>query len=184
MYAFSRPLQGHYAGSLWIPWFSEPELELQLKKSSYRGFIYLLAHISFHHYITMTVLIYSAVGWSGCRLMLPVYGLRYAWKLMVASWRCFISHIRCALVQVQRLVITLSLLISILDHFFRLTFNLSSILFCFFYLFFINLFSVISRVLKTLHGSSDDIGWMQRAPEMAPVVDGSARFRELLQDIR
>ncbi|XP_009630670.1 uncharacterized protein [Nicotiana tomentosiformis] len=78
-------------------------------------------------------------------LMLPVYGLRYAWKLMVASWRCFISHIRCALVQVQ---------------------------------------SVISRVLKTLHGSSDDIGWMQRAPEMAPVVDGSARFRELLQDIR
>ncbi|XP_060213928.1 uncharacterized protein LOC132641068 isoform X1 [Lycium barbarum] len=44
--------------------------------------------------------------------------------------------------------------------------------------------SVIYRVRKTLRGSSDDIGWLQQAPEMAPVVDGSARFRELLQDIR
>ncbi|KAH0672524.1 hypothetical protein KY290_026616 [Solanum tuberosum] len=78
-------------------------------------------------------------------LMLPVYGLRFTWKLSLASWRCFISHIRCALVQVQ---------------------------------------SVISRVRTTLRGSSDDIGWLQQATEMAPVVDGSARFRELLQDIR
>ncbi|WMV29422.1 hypothetical protein MTR67_022807 [Solanum verrucosum] len=78
-------------------------------------------------------------------LMLPVYGLRFTWKLSLASWRCFISHIRCALVQVQ---------------------------------------SVISRVHTTLRGSSDDIGWLQQATEMAPVVDGSARFRELLQDIR
>ncbi|KAI3447017.1 hypothetical protein Pfo_003682 [Paulownia fortunei] len=44
--------------------------------------------------------------------------------------------------------------------------------------------SVVSRVLKTLHGSSDDIGWLQCAPGMAPVEDGSARFMELLQGIR
>ncbi|KAG8376054.1 hypothetical protein BUALT_Bualt09G0023700 [Buddleja alternifolia] len=44
--------------------------------------------------------------------------------------------------------------------------------------------SIASRVLTTLHGSSDDIGWLQCAPGMAPVEDGSARFKELLQDIR
>ncbi|KAK6145527.1 hypothetical protein DH2020_022347 [Rehmannia glutinosa] len=44
--------------------------------------------------------------------------------------------------------------------------------------------SVVSRVLKTLHGSSDDIGWLQSAPGMAPVKDGSARFLELLHSIR
>ncbi|XP_011078267.1 uncharacterized protein LOC105162061 isoform X1 [Sesamum indicum] len=44
--------------------------------------------------------------------------------------------------------------------------------------------SVVSRVLRTLHGSSDDIGWLQCAPGMAPVEDGSARFLELLQEIR
>ncbi|XP_057493992.1 uncharacterized protein LOC130779388 isoform X2 [Actinidia eriantha] len=44
--------------------------------------------------------------------------------------------------------------------------------------------SVISRVKKTLHGSSDDIGWLQHTPGMAPVEDGSARFLELLQYIR
>ncbi|XP_057806718.1 uncharacterized protein LOC131021510 isoform X2 [Salvia miltiorrhiza] len=44
--------------------------------------------------------------------------------------------------------------------------------------------SIVSRVLRTLHGSSDDIGWLQAAPEMAPVEDGSARFLELLQETR
>ncbi|KAK4432994.1 hypothetical protein Salat_1061600 [Sesamum alatum] len=44
--------------------------------------------------------------------------------------------------------------------------------------------SVVSRVVRTLHGSSDDIGWLQCAPDMAPVEDGSARFLELLQEIR
>lgn len=44
--------------------------------------------------------------------------------------------------------------------------------------------SLISRVQKTLRGSSDDIGWLQRAEDMPPVEDGTARFRELLQDIR
>ncbi|KAL0410619.1 UNVERIFIED_CONTAM: hypothetical protein Slati_3651600 [Sesamum latifolium] len=43
---------------------------------------------------------------------------------------------------------------------------------------------IISRVLRTLRGSSDDIGWLQRAPGMAPVRDGSAHFMELLQSIR
>ncbi|PIN09175.1 hypothetical protein CDL12_18243 [Handroanthus impetiginosus] len=44
--------------------------------------------------------------------------------------------------------------------------------------------SVVSRVLRTLHGSSDDIGWLQCVPGMPPVEDGSARFLELLQGIR
>ncbi|KAL3825186.1 hypothetical protein ACJIZ3_021215 [Penstemon smallii] len=44
--------------------------------------------------------------------------------------------------------------------------------------------STISRVHRTLRGSSDDIGWLQSAPGMAPVKDGSSRFVELLQDIR
>ncbi|XP_022882463.1 uncharacterized protein LOC111399401 isoform X2 [Olea europaea var. sylvestris] len=44
--------------------------------------------------------------------------------------------------------------------------------------------SFLSRVCKTLHGSSDEIGWLQCAPGMAPVEDGSARFVELLNSIR
>ncbi|KAL8040555.1 hypothetical protein ABFS82_10G103800 [Erythranthe guttata] len=44
--------------------------------------------------------------------------------------------------------------------------------------------STASRVLKTLHGSSGDIGWLQCDPRMPPVKDGSSRFRELLQSIR
>ncbi|XP_047972524.1 uncharacterized protein LOC125215213 isoform X1 [Salvia hispanica] len=44
--------------------------------------------------------------------------------------------------------------------------------------------SIVSRVLRTLNGSSDDIGWLQASPEMAPVEDGSARFLELLQETR
>ncbi|KAL8037647.1 hypothetical protein ABFX02_11G051900 [Erythranthe guttata] len=47
-----------------------------------------------------------------------------------------------------------------------------------------NMQSFVSRIVKTLHGSSDDIGWLQSAPGMAPVEDGSARFVELLQGIR
>jgi len=43
---------------------------------------------------------------------------------------------------------------------------------------------VTSRVLKTLRGSSDDIGWLQHAPGMPPVHDGTSRFLELLSDIR
>ncbi|KAL9443621.1 hypothetical protein AB3S75_016897 [Citrus x aurantiifolia] len=44
--------------------------------------------------------------------------------------------------------------------------------------------SISSRVRRTLHGSSDDIGWLQQTPGMAPMEDGTARFLELLECIR
>ncbi|XP_055960477.1 uncharacterized protein LOC126669968 isoform X2 [Mercurialis annua] len=44
--------------------------------------------------------------------------------------------------------------------------------------------SIKSRLHKTLLGSSNDIGWLQRTPGMAPVEDGTARFLELLGKIR
>lgn len=44
--------------------------------------------------------------------------------------------------------------------------------------------SITSRIQKTLRGSADDIGWLLRAPEFAPVVDGTARFLEILDTIR
>ncbi|RYR67985.1 hypothetical protein Ahy_A03g014455 isoform E [Arachis hypogaea] len=43
---------------------------------------------------------------------------------------------------------------------------------------------LVSRVRKTLRGSYDDIGWLQHAPGMPPVQDGTSRFLELLADIR
>ncbi|XP_031383065.1 uncharacterized protein LOC116197156 isoform X2 [Punica granatum] len=48
----------------------------------------------------------------------------------------------------------------------------------------VRLCSIISRVQKTLRGSADDIGWLQWTPGMAPVVDGTSRFLELLDAIR
>ncbi|KAK8535441.1 hypothetical protein V6N12_056959 [Hibiscus sabdariffa] len=45
-------------------------------------------------------------------------------------------------------------------------------------------YSIVCRMERTLRGSSDDIGWLQRTPGMAPVEDGSARFLELLEAIR
>ncbi|CAM8925844.1 unnamed protein product [Rhodiola kirilowii] len=42
----------------------------------------------------------------------------------------------------------------------------------------------ISRVRKTLNGSSGDIGWLQHTPGFPPVKDGTARFMELLENIR
>ncbi|KAJ4839868.1 hypothetical protein Tsubulata_003173 [Turnera subulata] len=44
--------------------------------------------------------------------------------------------------------------------------------------------SIISRLRTTLRGSSDDIGWLQSTPGMAPVKDGTSRFLELLENIR
>lgn len=44
--------------------------------------------------------------------------------------------------------------------------------------------TILSRVKITLNGSSTDIGWMQRDPNMDPVKDGSPRFFELLNAIR
>lgn len=78
-------------------------------------------------------------------LILPLCGLRVAYRLTVASWRHICSHVKDIVVQVR---------------------------------------SFISRVHKTLHGSSDDIGWLQRTPGMPPVKNGTARFMELLQGIR
>lgn len=45
-------------------------------------------------------------------------------------------------------------------------------------------FSLISRVRKTVRGSADDIGWLQKASGMPPVEDGTKRFKELLDNIR
>lgn len=42
---------------------------------------------------------------------------------------------------------------------------------------------LVDRVKKTMHGSSDDIGWLQRAPEMPPVEDGTERFNSILENI-
>ncbi|CAK7337463.1 unnamed protein product [Dovyalis caffra] len=79
------------------------------------------------------------------KLMLPIFGLRLAWRLALVSWRCSFYYFRCAQVQVH---------------------------------------SIMSRVHKTLRGSSDDIGWLQHTPGMAPVEDGTVRFLELLENIR
>ncbi|KAK8965265.1 hypothetical protein KSP40_PGU014936 [Platanthera guangdongensis] len=43
---------------------------------------------------------------------------------------------------------------------------------------------LISRARKTVLGSADDIGWLQRARGMPPVEDGTARFNGLLENIR
>ncbi|XP_010264385.1 PREDICTED: uncharacterized protein LOC104602397 [Nelumbo nucifera] len=44
--------------------------------------------------------------------------------------------------------------------------------------------SLIARARRTVHGSADDIGWLQHASEMPPVEDGTQRFMELLDNIR
>lgn len=48
---------------------------------------------------------------------------------------------------------------------------------------FLDIVSTLSRVQITFHGSSADIGWIQRDPTMDPVKDGSDRFVELLNEI-
>ncbi|CAA7405698.1 unnamed protein product [Spirodela intermedia] len=44
--------------------------------------------------------------------------------------------------------------------------------------------SLVTRVRKTVRGSADDIGWLERATDMPPVEDGTERFMELLGRIR
>ncbi|PQP97497.1 uncharacterized protein Pyn_14475 [Prunus yedoensis var. nudiflora] len=44
--------------------------------------------------------------------------------------------------------------------------------------------SLVDRVRRTVRGSADDIGWLQRDPTMPPVEDGTERFMEILGDIR
>ncbi|CAH9118009.1 unnamed protein product [Cuscuta europaea] len=43
---------------------------------------------------------------------------------------------------------------------------------------------LIERVQRTVRGSADDIGWMQRYPEMPPVEDGTLRCLEIIDAIR
>ncbi|CAA6660991.1 unnamed protein product [Spirodela intermedia] len=42
----------------------------------------------------------------------------------------------------------------------------------------------VSRVRRTLRGSSEDIGWLERAEGLPPVEDGTASFLALLDGIR
>ncbi|KAI4354749.1 hypothetical protein L6164_003592 [Bauhinia variegata] len=44
--------------------------------------------------------------------------------------------------------------------------------------------SLIERARRTVRGSADDIGWLQRAPGMPPVEDGTDKFTEILNNIR
>ncbi|KAL5718208.1 hypothetical protein ACHQM5_011137 [Ranunculus cassubicifolius] len=44
--------------------------------------------------------------------------------------------------------------------------------------------SLISRARRTVRGSAEDIGWLQRAAGMPPIKDGTERFNELLDSIR
>ncbi|KAK4270504.1 hypothetical protein QN277_023533 [Acacia crassicarpa] len=44
--------------------------------------------------------------------------------------------------------------------------------------------SLIERARRTVRGSADDIGWLQRDPEMPPVEDGTERFKEIFDNIR
>lgn len=44
--------------------------------------------------------------------------------------------------------------------------------------------SLIEKVRRTVRGSADDIGWLQRDPDMPPVEDGTERFTEILDEIR
>ncbi|KAF3619420.1 Histone ubiquitination proteins group [Capsicum annuum] len=43
---------------------------------------------------------------------------------------------------------------------------------------------LIERVRRTVRGSADDIGWLQRASHMPPVEDQTDRFVEIIDDIR
>ncbi|KAL8498799.1 hypothetical protein ACS0TY_021940 [Phlomoides rotata] len=42
---------------------------------------------------------------------------------------------------------------------------------------------LLEKVRRTVCGSADDIGWLQKATDMPPVEDGTERFTELLDDI-
>lgn len=44
--------------------------------------------------------------------------------------------------------------------------------------------SLLEKIRKTVRGSADDIGWLQKATDMPPVEDGTERFTEILDDIR
>lgn len=54
----------------------------------------------------------------------------------------------------------------------------------FFVIFLSSATSLIEKVRRTVRGSADDIGWLQKATDMPPVEDGTERFTEILDDIR
>lgn len=43
---------------------------------------------------------------------------------------------------------------------------------------------LIERARRTVRGSADDIGWLQRDPDMPSVEDGTERFMEILDSVR
>ncbi|KAF3340381.1 hypothetical protein FCM35_KLT16152 [Carex littledalei] len=43
---------------------------------------------------------------------------------------------------------------------------------------------LVGRARKTIRGSADDIGWLQRDRSMLPTEDGTSRFLEILESIR
>ncbi|KAL8139969.1 hypothetical protein V2J09_005990 [Rumex salicifolius] len=43
---------------------------------------------------------------------------------------------------------------------------------------------LVERAKRTVRGSADDIGWLQKDPEMPAVEDGTERFTEILDSIR
>ena len=44
--------------------------------------------------------------------------------------------------------------------------------------------SLVERARKTVRGSADDIGWLQRDPTLPTTEDGNARFLEILESVR
>lgn len=43
---------------------------------------------------------------------------------------------------------------------------------------------LVERARRTARGSADDIGWLQRDPDMPPVENGTERFMEILDSVR
>ncbi|KQJ89627.1 uncharacterized protein LOC100822065 isoform X3 [Brachypodium distachyon] len=43
---------------------------------------------------------------------------------------------------------------------------------------------LVERARKTVRGSADDIGWLQRVQSLPPTEDGTARFLEILDSVR
>ena len=44
--------------------------------------------------------------------------------------------------------------------------------------------SLVERARKTVRGSADDIGWLQRDQSLPRTEDGTARFFEILDSLR
>lgn len=44
--------------------------------------------------------------------------------------------------------------------------------------------SLVDRARKTVRGSADDIGWLQRTQGLPAAEDGTTRFMEILDSVR